>query len=229
MVRLASRPITLKRLIWNLVFPINCLGCGREGEWVCAECFSQLHLTAERCQICGQAGDDGLCTSCRRRTKLDGLVVLFNYREKLVRHLIRALKYQGYIDAASWLVDNYRYDVFGRLPVRPWTVTPIPLAKTKQRTRGFNQAAVLAKELAGQQFVVSNLLRRTRDTVSQTTLNKTERADNVKGCFSVTGQVPGLVLLVDDVVTTGATLGEAAKTLKQAGAHEVWAVTVARG
>lgn len=108
---------------------------------------------------------------------------------------------------------------------------PIPIHSNKQRTRGYNQAEVLANEL-GKRFgiPVQNLLTRSVDTKSQFKLSKEERKQNVKGIFSLASPIPKdrVFILMDDVVTTGSTLKEAAKVLKKAGAKEVFGLAFAQ-
>jgi ComF family protein len=117
------------------------------------------------------------------------------------------------------------------LPVPlPDAIVPVPLHPARIRRRGFQPAAVLARA-AGRTLGVpvrARLLRRTRDTPSQTGLDREARRRNVAGCFAAAGAAPARVWLVDDVVTTGATLGEAARALRAAGARRVAALCLAR-
>ncbi len=114
--------------------------------------------------------------------------------------------------------------------VRPGPVVAIPLHPRRQRARGFNPAALVARAVAdelGARFSPA-ALSRLRDTPSQTGLDRRGRARNVAGAFRATGPADRRVLLVDDVVTTGATLAAAARALRRAGAREVVAICVAR-
>jgi ComF family protein len=122
----------------------------------------------------------------------------------------------------------------------PPLLMPVPLHASRQRERGFNQAELLARGLRGalgkrddgrSVRLETRALRRTRPTISQTGLSLRQRKENVRGVFSVTapqGIAGRLVVLVDDVMTTGATVSECAGALKQAGAREVLALTLAR-
>jgi ComF family protein len=125
--------------------------------------------------------------------------------------------------------------------VRSWyrpedldAVVAVPLHPTRFRSRGFNQAAILAARLARRLGVSfhGRWLRRIRLTQSQTHLTAEDRAPNVRGAFDVVQPLAVLdqkILVVDDVMTTGATVGEVSRVLKQAGAASVWVATVARG
>lgn len=146
-------------------------------------------------------------------------ILLFKYggRRMLSRHLGRLM-----VETAGCLFDPREFDL----------LIPVPLHPNRERTRGFNQAALLAKEV-GQSFgleVGERLLRRVRATEAQSG-GRRERENNVKGAFAVTR--PDRVkdrrlLLIDDVFTTGATAGECARTLLAAGAEKVGVYTLAR-
>jgi ComF family protein len=120
--------------------------------------------------------------------------------------------------------------------VHGWnSVVPVPLHRSRLAERGYNQAALLAREIARQLQVphTQAAVRRSRPTPSQTSLGRTQRLNNVRGVFSPgrgSGSVAGQnVLLVDDVMTTGATLSECAAVLKKIGARSVGVVSVVRG
>lgn len=112
-------------------------------------------------------------------------------------------------------------------------VVPIPLTKTKRRHRGYNHAEIIAQSLKKYFYweVDTGLLARTKKTISQTKLTKEERRENVQNAFMIKNEIREKTryVIVDDVVTTGATIAEAAKTLRQAGARHVSAFIIARG
>ena len=105
-------------------------------------------------------------------------------------------------------------------------IIPVPLHSARQRARGFNQAELIARELG--RPVNDKLLRRRKDTPSQTGLSRRQRRQNLAGAFEVRSTVKGDLIVVDDVYTTGSTMNEIARTLKRAGAGRVEVLTVAR-
>ncbi len=111
---------------------------------------------------------------------------------------------------------------------------PIPLHGSKLKSRGYNHAQILAEELAKRfQLPMANLLTRTRKTQSQFGLNREERKENIAGAFAFISDKQQIIrdryiFLVDDIVTTGATLNEAVKILKKAGVQKVWGVALAK-
>jgi ComF family protein len=143
------------------------------------------------------------------------------------REAVHLLKYRGWRRLAPLLADAMRKAVS---PVPGTTLLAIPLGATRQRSRGYNQSAVLAESLARALHLplVSGTLRRIRETGTQTALTPEARRANLAGAFRVEGRVPRRAFLVDDVFTTGATLAEAAGALLAAGAESVGAVTFAR-
>jgi len=146
------------------------------------------------------------------------------------RELTHALKYEGWLQAAAPMAAAIARAAGAELR-RADALVPIPLGRTRRRERGHNQAAVLADALSRSlgRPATPGLLARRRETRSQTSLAPDERRRNVAGAFVAAARCDGRrVVLVDDVLTTGATLTEAARTLEAAGATEVGAVTFAR-
>ncbi len=165
-----------------------------------------------------------------------GVVALLPYREPLVHALIIETKYHGNTAASSLLasvLSDYlleRMSEETELERRNIALIPLPLSGKRKRERGYNQVEQVLQEAATQlgAHMETNLLTRTRHTTPQTRLSKEERRTNVTDAFRTTTPDPAyLYIVVDDVLTTGATLAEAVHTLTKAGADRVIAVALA--
>ncbi len=233
--------------VLNLLFPQNCIFCSGDrregGEYLCCTCFSDIGLIhAPICFVCGVPADisydypheEFVCGVCRKSPyKFDRARSLGHY-DTVLRQLIHHFKYQkqlGVLSDIDCLLEKY-FSEFGR-EYSDLTVSPIPLHFNKMRERGFDQAFLLARQVARVLHapLESALLKRVTVTSPQATKTKAERAQNIKGAFEVNRPewVEGKnVLLVDDVFTTGATANEAAKTLKKSGAGKVYIFTLGR-
>jgi competence protein ComFC len=172
-----------------------------------------------------------------------GVISLFSYRDKNTRLIIKELKYRGnrvFAELLGELLFETLLAELGEENISPskekFLLVPIPISKKRLRTRGYNQTELLTKHI----FRCDNgllfehcptLLKKIRDTKSQTAMiRKSDRLKNLIGCFKVTEKEKirrREVVLIDDVVTTGATLREAKKTLLEAGANRVYCFTVA--
>jgi ComF family protein len=180
---------------------------------------------------------DGLCANCRDCAPEFERATSFGEYIDGVRSLIHLLKYERVTPVAGPLGGMLAQAVAELLAGSDATplLVPVPLHKSRRRSRGFNQAELIARAAARRlpqklDLACGALVRR-RDTVSQVGLTREERIANVRDAFRVAdaARVRGRdVMLVDDVMTTGTTLSECARVLKQAGAKRVWAATVAR-
>jgi ComF family protein len=141
------------------------------------------------------------------------------------REIIHHLKYSDRVSLASPL-GNILKQCLESEGFKGTLIVPVPLHRTRERIRGFNQAELIAARLG--RPVAKRLLRRRKDTPSQTGLTRNERKRNLAGAFEVCGNVSGTVIVVDDVYTTGSTMNEIARTLKRGGAERVEVLTVAR-
>lgn len=230
-----------------LVLPADCPVCGRDLPWpapagVCPFCWAGIRpIQPPLCDRCGSpfgsfpGGDPPFfCFPCRRRPpRFERCRSLGRYHGTL-RKLLHLFKFEGRREIGPMLGGLLAACVRMQLPQREWdAVVPVPLHRSRRRRRGFNPAGVLARAAARRLGlrVVPGLLRRVRATPPQTGLPRRQRLRNVRGAFRVRrpGAVRGLrILLVDDVVTTGATAGECVRVLLRAGARRVDLVTAAR-
>lgn len=215
-------------LFLRLLFPIQCVHCERLGAPLCAGCADDITRFARpRCPRC-----DGPRTwrhTCDLPRTVETLCVVGPHADVL-RDAVQALKYKQRRDVAPLLAT---------LLARRWRsngntvdgIVPVPLGRTRRRDRGYNQAALIARELGTRLSVrvLPALLQRTRETRPQVGLSRNARADNVAGAFAADSAAEGkALLLIDDVCTTGATLGACARALRDAGATAVHAATVTR-
>ncbi len=245
--------MTVLRTLERLLLPNACVACGRGvGErdpdaLVCSACRWRLRPLIGGCPRCRQPQPPiGPCRFCAYWPPQLRWVRSAVWLGDEAREMVHHLKYQGYATLAQAMAE-----IIARFVATPpsGVLVPIPLSRGRERTRGYNQAAVLARALAGRWRlpVREDLLRRTREADSQTALTPEERLANVAGAFSATsaagwrrgrGRAVGgaagksgeaaAVIIVDDVLTTGATLQAAAAALSAAGWSALGAVTFAR-
>ena len=225
----------------DLVFPPLCplcdrmLGTGRRDP-LCGACWDGLERIAPPwCRCCGAPlGIEGLCGACRiRRPRFAYARAALLYGD-LVREAIHAFKFGGRGGLANPLGDLLAGLGLSALPgAAPDVLVPVPLHPRRARERGYNQALLLARRLerAWRVPVVADTLVRAVPTLPQADLDAAARRRNVRDAFAVRRpeRITGRhVVLVDDVLTTGATAGECARTLYRAGAAAVGVLTVAR-
>lgn len=209
---------------------------------VCPSCLGRvrpLELLAfcDRCQrplsLAAQTPDTpALCGACRQEETVFDRLRSFGAYEGELRELIVLLKYNRVYSLAGPL-GGWLAQVVKQSPelAEADALVSVPLHRRRQRARGYNQAELLAKQLAKwvRLPVEAGWLERVKDTPSQTGLTPLQRVENVRGAFTTTTKLDRRrILLLDDVCTTGATLNTCARVLKQAGAETVQAVTLAR-
>jgi ComF family protein len=227
--------------VLSVVFPSACPACGRllarpAGGPLCEPCWASLpRHGAPTCQ-CGLPLAAGLsaCPRCRRGRQPFAAGASLGPYEGSLRAVLHALKYSGRRRAAGRLAEALLEEPAVRALVATSDVlVPVPLHPRRLRERGFNQSALLARELARRagKSACPDALVRCVDTVPQAGLCAAARRRNVREAFAVgrRASVAGrTVVLVDDVLTTGATATACAKRLREAGAREVRLLTVAR-
>ena len=213
----------------DFVYPKDCVGCGKLGEWLCNKCKRKFEEVTQICPMCGKDNLGGsVHKMCSKPWGMDGLTSVYNHGERVMSGLLRRVKFEFCSELLKEFVGCLDFRVDKKFDV----VVPVPLYIYRRNWRGFNQAKVIAEEVGKQLGLpVVEGLRRTRRGKQQSKIKtREERRGNVKGVFeSSTSEVEEKgVLLVDDVFTSGATMREACKTLKRAGAKFVWGLTLAR-
>jgi len=216
----------------SALLPEDCFLCAAPAgnSLLCPSCVTSLpRLTAERCPSCAlPTPGAAVCGACLKQAPhFDATQAVFRYEFPLDR-LIQSLKYAHRLAGADFLgLALAQLD----LPFRPDLILPVPLAPARLAERGFNQALELARPLAralGVRLEISRVHRH-RDTAPQARLPWKERKQNIRHAFGCDLDLTGKTLLVvDDVMTTGATLDELARTLKAHGAVRVENFILAR-
>jgi ComF family protein len=206
-----------------------CRGAAAGGAVLCDPCLADLpRVAGARCPCCGLPSPEGtLCGSCLARPpKFDATYAALDYRFP-ADVLIQGLKYRGELALAPLLARL----LAAALPAgeRVDLAVPVPLSTARLRERGCNQAMEIARSLPGRARLEPGLCARTRETRAQSELPWTERVRNVRRAFRCVRALDGLtVAVIDDVMTTGATLDAVAGALKDAGALRVHNWVVAR-
>ena len=221
-----------KESLQRFVLPYRCLLCGASGADgldLCRDCAAELPRNRSCCARCALplAESAALCGQCQRRPPpWDAAFVPFRYAWPLDR-LESRFKFGGDLAAGRVLSTLWAQQLDGASPA---AIVPVPLHRARLRQRGYNQSLELARPLAKALGVPlqPGWLRRLRATTAQTELGALARRRNLRGAFAAKSGVawPGRVILLDDVMTTGATLTECSRVLRRAGVQhiDVWAL-----
>jgi len=224
--------------------PARCIGCLTEGTWYCASCRHAAPPHVLTCIGCKQEQMRGMtCIACREDTPLTGIISAGMYSNQILQRGIEWLKFKGVRSVAHILAGLIIPQLSAIAPIDDLSshaiLVPIPLHSWRSRTRGFNQSEDIARAigtLCGIQ--VMPLLTRVHATASQAKLPHDMRRENMEAAFSLNisrdeydemlSHKP-IVILVDDVATTGATLTSAAHALSPTSGTQVWGAVVAKG
>lgn len=201
--------------ILNFFFPQKCIGCGKDNTLLCNDCLKRIDYP-------GLPKDKNIFAAA-------------DYNDETAKKAIWLLKYRK-IKAISEPLAKLIYErIWNKIKIKNPIFIPIPLSKNRLKERGFNQAELIAKYLSDKTSItlITNVLYKIKDTPSQVSIkNREKRLDNLKGSFAVKNQElikDKNIILIDDVCTTGATIREARKIIKEKGAKKILAAVVARG
>lgn len=230
----------------DLVFPKECHFCRKpsgEDGYICLECLERLSLQRNpSCLVCGAEstlleGPDFICSDCLRSPPAYERAFIVARFENAIRDLIHTFKYRKGVwlteDLVRYLSAVYKVKI---APLKPAIdlVVPVPMQARKKRARGYNQAELLARLFAkaeGLPYCASLLKRVNTGILSQTRLRRSERLKNAQASYVYSGKVSlneKVILLIDDVMTTGATCNACAQHLRAAGAAAVYVLALAR-
>lgn len=204
--------------VLSVLAPFDCLVCETEGALLCAGCCERyIKPLAERCYVCLKSSSNNkVCSHCV--SELDHVWVAADY-SAMAAQLVKKLKFDRAAAVANILADV----MASTLPALPSStvITYIPTANSRVRQRGYDQARLIARQVAKQKGLPFKLLLKRSGKTRQVGADRTQRHTQLQDAFTATKQLPNSILLVDDVLTTGATIEAAAKALKKAGATEV--------
>ncbi len=224
---------SVARAALDLLFPPRCVICKRVGQELCPGCMAEFHPVGDSvCRICGEPrAMPGLCSRCAANPPAYKSVSSAYRFDGGIRQAVHVLKYKGRRGLAVPLAAAAAQRL--PAPARTVAICPVPLHPARQAERGYNQARLLAVELAscwGLACLPEEALRRTRSTNSQVGLDYDARQSNMRQAFSAAPALVGgsAILLMDDVCTTGATMEACGAALYARGAKSVWGLAVAR-
>jgi ComF family protein len=235
----------LARDLLDLLLPPRCAGCRARvpiDAVLCRACDREIaRVPRAACALCQDAvarAPGGLCAGCAAAHSPLAACCAAAWFEGAAASWVKRWKYatpglRGLDPGAEAVVRALAHEAMARMPgARPDAIVPVPLHPARIRARGFPPAGVIAAAASRRirAPLLPRLLERVRDTPSQTGLDRAGRRRNVSGAFALAPgtTAPASVWLVDDVVTTGATLGEAARVLRRAGSVRVAALCLAR-
>jgi len=237
--------LKIQRALFDLIFPSQCKICGGvlgAAKWVCKGCLGNTRfISPPYCDCCGiplsplfLEVERPLCKECQSRPmyfREARAVALYKGVMRECIHLFKYEKKEALSKPLGELMIESMNDYWGGKSFD--LIISVPLHPARKRERGFNQAELLARAIKEHLALPLDIhsLRRIKPTTSQTTLNRRERLQNVKGAFQAKDKSAFFkkkILLIDDLFTTGATIDECSRIMIEAGAQEVYALTLAR-
>lgn len=216
----------------NAILPQRCALCLRpDPNGYCHDCQTLLPWIGVACERCARSlVEPGLCGQCQSIPVYRHIVVPFRYLNPVSAH-IHALKYEDKLSLAPALARMLALYIISRCDTLPEVLIPVPLHTRRIRRRGFNQSALIANALGALLGIAVDhqYLERGRDTPSQTDLDEAARTRNMRGAFRIHHERRyNSIAVVDDVVTSGATVTSVCETIRRAGCREITVFAVAK-
>lgn len=227
---------SINKNFWDIFFPPRCVSCNKSGNWLCDNCAKEIKLIkTSTCFKCGRLSDDyKVCKNCRQNINFNRCFVGCVWKEGVLRNVLHKFKYKRVRVLANDL-GKILSDLIQPYSREDLIFVPVPLHYRRRWQRGFNHARELSNVIKENVFGehIADLLIKKKITPTQVGLSRKERLQNLEGSFIVSSKYlekvkNKTIVLVDDVVTTGATLNVCSKVLKNAGAKEVWGLVVAK-
>lgn len=224
----------ISKSVLDYVFPRFCINCHSEGSYLCPSCQDKIiKIKVDTCLKCQKITPNGICNRCTREIPLTRSIILGYHRDQILKEAIHNLKYEGLTELADTLSNILIQKLQTIKLPKDAQIIPVPLHISRLRNRGFNQSELIANKI-GSHFrlqVNKYLLKRTKNTKPQIELKHNERQKNIQNAFQVNNnsEIPKIVILLDDVITTGATIGECARTLRASGVRYIWLIALAHG
>ena len=198
------------------------------------EILNIIYPIEERCMVCDEEGFIGICPSCKSRinkAKNEGSILSYGFYGGILKSLILKFKYESNYNV-GYLLANFLIEIIRESEIDIDIICYIRRIRKDERNRGFNQCKLIANEIGyNLNIPVSNCIKKVKHTKEQKKLTKEERIKNLIGAFEVTSNEDiknKRVLLIDDVMTTGATIDECSKILKKSGVKEIIVMTIAK-
>ncbi|MBI4449609.1 ComF family protein [Candidatus Uhrbacteria bacterium] len=227
-----------------MLAPRVCVGCAQEGSWLCVACMGGIERESNTtCVGCGSLSRFGAtCDRCRAEFPIAGVVTIASYRDPAVQQLVQAVKYasaKDMVDAFARLIadffDRTVMEVMRKTVGEQPLLVPVPLHWRRFAARGFNQSQCIAEALAGAGWgtvVPEGCLVRRKCKLPQAVLSHEQRFKNIEEAFTCVD--PAMlrgrsVVIVDDVITTGATMAACARELRRVDVRTPWGFAIARG
>jgi len=219
----------------GFIFPKFCVGCRQESSFLCQNCQNKIiKIKTRTCLGCQRISEEGICSKCKKDLPITKSIIFGYHKDPILKELIHNLKYEGIYPIAEILSKMLIKKLENFIFPKDSTIIPVPLHRKRFAQRGYNQSELIAQKLAGHFHwkLNSKLLIRQINTKPQINLKHHDRLTNMKNAFSINTNENfpnGTIILLDDVVTTGATIGECAKVLRAGGANRIWVITLAHG
>ena len=231
--------VDAKKLVENILFPVQCFGCGQEGNWLCSTCRSKIDVyQPDICPCCHQPSDNySFCKKCSGSFSYNRVLIFGKYENQCLKSLIQAFKYNCNREMVVVLEDLLRTVLFQKELARNQNdlqLIPVPLHPKKLRLREFNQSYLLSEIVSEiNDIPILDILKRETNTRPQAGLSREQRLNNVKDSIVLEEQKRDYsnktFILVDDVFTTGSTLEACALKIKILKPKDIWALVVAHG